>query len=100
MHGRPDADLFRVRGFIEQGTTTTPFDRTVRNRASRYHLVMDAINARGHRAQGRVRSPARPARGLRGGAGIGRSLLDEAPVRLVILGSGLRAHPEAGARGA
>ena len=44
MHGRPDADRFRVRGFIEQGTTTTPFDMVVRNRASRYHLVMDAIN--------------------------------------------------------
>lgn len=44
MHGRPDADRFRVRGFIEQGTTTTPFDMVVRNRASRYHLVIDAIN--------------------------------------------------------
>ena len=33
-----------MRGFIEQGTTTTPFDMTVRNKASRYHLVMDAIN--------------------------------------------------------
>ena len=44
VHGRPDADRFRVRGFIEQGTTTTPFDMVVRNRASRYHLVMDAIN--------------------------------------------------------
>ncbi|MBU2665369.1 phosphoketolase family protein [Actinoplanes bogorensis] len=44
VHGRPDADRFRVRGFIEQGTTTTPFDMTVRNRASRYHLVMDALN--------------------------------------------------------
>ena len=44
VHGRPDADRFHVRGFIEQGTTTTPFDMTVRNRASRYHLVMDAIN--------------------------------------------------------
>lgn len=44
LHGRPDADRFHVRGFIEQGTTTTPFDMTVRNRASRYHLVMDAIN--------------------------------------------------------
>ena len=43
VHGRPDADRFHVRGFIEQGTTTTPFDMTVRNRASRYHLVMDAI---------------------------------------------------------
>lgn len=44
VHGRPDADRFRVRGFIEQGTTTTPFDMVVRNQASRYHLVMDALN--------------------------------------------------------
>ncbi|GAA4964603.1 phosphoketolase [Nonomuraea thailandensis] len=44
MHGRPDADRFPVRGFIEEGTTTTPFDMTVRNRASRHHLVMDAVN--------------------------------------------------------
>jgi xylulose-5-phosphate/fructose-6-phosphate phosphoketolase len=33
-----------VRGFKEEGTTTTPFDMVVRNRVSRYHLVMDAIN--------------------------------------------------------
>ncbi|WP_337059901.1 phosphoketolase family protein [Kineococcus sp. G2] len=44
VHGRPDADRFHVRGFMEEGTTTTPFDMTVRNRASRYHLVMDALN--------------------------------------------------------
>ena len=44
MHGRPDADRFRARGFIEQGTTTTPFDMVVRNKISRYHLVIDAIN--------------------------------------------------------
>lgn len=44
VHGRPDADRFHVRGFVEEGTTTTPFDMVVRNRASRYHLVMDAIN--------------------------------------------------------
>lgn len=44
VHGRPDADRFRVRGFIEEGTTTTPFDMVVRNRASRFHLVVDAIN--------------------------------------------------------
>ena len=44
IHGRPDTDRFHVRGFIEQGTTTTPFDMTVKNRASRYHLAMDAIN--------------------------------------------------------
>jgi xylulose-5-phosphate/fructose-6-phosphate phosphoketolase len=44
VHGRPDADRFHVRGFVEQGTTTTPFDMTVLNRVTRYHLVMDAIN--------------------------------------------------------
>ncbi len=44
VHGRPVADRFRARGFVEEGTTTTPFDMVVRNRVSRYHLVMDAIN--------------------------------------------------------
>jgi xylulose-5-phosphate/fructose-6-phosphate phosphoketolase len=44
VHGRPDVDRFRARGFIEEGTTTTPFDMVVRNQVSRYHLVMDAIN--------------------------------------------------------
>ena len=44
VHGRPDADRFRARGFVEEGTTTTPFDMVVRNRVSRYHLVMDALN--------------------------------------------------------
>lgn len=44
VHGRPNADRFRARGFIEQGTTTTPFDMVVRNQISRYHLVMDVIN--------------------------------------------------------
>lgn len=52
VHGRPDADRFHVRGFIEQGTTTTPFDMVVRNRASRYHLVMDAINNAGRSVVG------------------------------------------------
>ncbi len=37
IHGRPDTDRFHVRGFIEQGTTTTPFDMTVKNRVSRFH---------------------------------------------------------------
>jgi xylulose-5-phosphate/fructose-6-phosphate phosphoketolase len=44
LHGRPDAGRFHVRGFIEQGTTTTPFDMTVLNRVSRFHLVIDALN--------------------------------------------------------
>ena len=47
VHGRPHADRFHVRGFVEEGTTTTPFDMVVRNRASRYHLVVDALNNAG-----------------------------------------------------
>ena len=67
VHGRPDADRFHVRGFIEEGTTTTPFDMVVRNKASRYHLVMDAHQQRAsdatrrHRAQGVVRGASWPS---------------------------------------
>jgi xylulose-5-phosphate/fructose-6-phosphate phosphoketolase len=45
LHGRPDADRFHVRGYIEEGTTTTSFDMTALNRVTRYHLVMDAITS-------------------------------------------------------
>merc|ERR1712113_769593 len=31
---------FTVKGFIEQGSTTTPFDMTVLNESSRYDLVI------------------------------------------------------------
>lgn len=34
-------DRFTIRGYIEQGSTTTPFDMHVRNKTSRYHLVME-----------------------------------------------------------
>ncbi|MGA4507248.1 phosphoketolase family protein [Propionibacteriaceae bacterium G1746] len=54
VHGRPDVDRFHCRGFIEQGTTTTPFDMVVRNRASRYDLVIDAI----HNSKRKVRGMA------------------------------------------
>ncbi len=33
-----------VRGYLEEGTTTTPFDMTVRNRLDRFQLVMDVID--------------------------------------------------------
>ena len=52
VHGRPDADRFHVRGFSEEGTTTTPFDMVVRNGVDRYHLVMDAINNAGRQVRG------------------------------------------------
>lgn len=43
LHGRTRADRFHVRGFIEQGTTTTAFDMVVQNKMSRYHLVLEAL---------------------------------------------------------
>jgi xylulose-5-phosphate/fructose-6-phosphate phosphoketolase len=33
-----------VRGYKEEGTTTTPFDMLVRNDLDRYHLVIDTID--------------------------------------------------------
>ena len=43
LHGREHPSRFHVRGFSEQGTTTTPFDMVVLNRMSRYHLVLEAL---------------------------------------------------------
>jgi len=43
LHGRNNPGRFHVRGFIEQGTTTTPFDMVVLNRMSRYHLVLEVL---------------------------------------------------------
>lgn len=43
IHGRPEPERFHVRGFIEEGTTTTPFDMTVLNGISRYQLAIEAI---------------------------------------------------------
>ncbi len=35
---------FHVHGYMEEGTTTTPFDMAVRNRLDRYHLAAAAID--------------------------------------------------------
>jgi xylulose-5-phosphate/fructose-6-phosphate phosphoketolase len=43
LHGRPRPERFHVRGYNEQGTTTTPFDMVVLNKMSRYHLVVEAL---------------------------------------------------------
>jgi xylulose-5-phosphate/fructose-6-phosphate phosphoketolase len=39
VHRRPHPARFHVRGFTEQGTTTTPFDMVILNGMSRYHLA-------------------------------------------------------------
>ncbi|HEX3269580.1 MAG TPA: phosphoketolase family protein [Ktedonobacterales bacterium] len=43
VHGHPDVDRIHVRGFNEQGTTTTPFQMCVLNGISRFHLAAEAI---------------------------------------------------------
>jgi len=42
-YNRKNHANMHVRGFIEEGTTTTPFDMVVLNRLDRFHLAMDAI---------------------------------------------------------
>jgi xylulose-5-phosphate/fructose-6-phosphate phosphoketolase len=41
---RTNHDNFHVRGYIEEGTTTTPFDMTVLNGLDRFNLAMDVID--------------------------------------------------------
>jgi xylulose-5-phosphate/fructose-6-phosphate phosphoketolase len=43
LHGRPAAHRFHVRGYREEGTTTTPFDMVVLNQMSRFHLCIEAL---------------------------------------------------------
>jgi len=54
---RTNHDNFHVRGYTEEGTTTTPFDMTVLNQVDRYDLAMDVID-RVQRLQG-TSGPAR-----------------------------------------
>jgi xylulose-5-phosphate/fructose-6-phosphate phosphoketolase len=42
-YNRANHDNIHVRGFIEEGTTTTPFDMVVLNRLDRFHLAIDVI---------------------------------------------------------
>jgi xylulose-5-phosphate/fructose-6-phosphate phosphoketolase len=41
---RTNHDNLHVRGYKEEGTTTTPFDMVVLNDLDRYHLVMDVVD--------------------------------------------------------
>jgi xylulose-5-phosphate/fructose-6-phosphate phosphoketolase len=41
---RANHDQFHVHGYIEEGTTTTPFDMVMMNRLDRFSLAMDVID--------------------------------------------------------
>ena len=43
VHGRSNEARFHVRGYMDRGTTTTPFDMVVLNEMSRFHLAIDAL---------------------------------------------------------
>jgi len=45
---RTNHDNLHVRGYKEEGTTTTPFDMVVMNDLDRFHLVMDVIDRMPH----------------------------------------------------
>jgi xylulose-5-phosphate/fructose-6-phosphate phosphoketolase len=47
---RRNHDNLHVRGYKEEGTTTTPFDMVMRNDLDRFHLVIDAIDRLPHLA--------------------------------------------------
>jgi xylulose-5-phosphate/fructose-6-phosphate phosphoketolase len=51
---------FHVHGYMEEGTTTTPFDMVVLNRLDRFHLVADVI----HRVPGLAERTGALARSL------------------------------------
>ena len=52
IHGRNRPGRFHVRGFAEEGTTTTPFDMVVLNRMSRFHLATEALRRADRRVPG------------------------------------------------
>ena len=43
VHERPHPGRFSVHGYCEEGSTTTPFDMTVVNELSRWHLAIDVL---------------------------------------------------------
>ncbi len=43
VHHRPNTTRFHVRGYMEEGRTTTPFDMLVLNQMSRYQLAIAAL---------------------------------------------------------
>lgn len=50
LFDQPNSNRFSIFGYIENGSTTTPFDMQVRNRTSRYDLVITAVTQLAARA--------------------------------------------------
>jgi xylulose-5-phosphate/fructose-6-phosphate phosphoketolase len=44
VHRRTNSDNFSVRGYLEEGTTTTPFDMVMANDLDRFSLAIDVID--------------------------------------------------------
>ena len=59
---RTNHDNIHVRGYIEEGTTTTPFDMTVLNRLDRFDLAIDVHRPGAAAARYRRSSQAAAAR--------------------------------------
>ncbi|PLB36154.1 putative phosphoketolase [Aspergillus candidus] len=56
LFGRPRLERVSVNGYMEEGTTTTPFDMMLNNRVSRYHVALAALSGaakRNERVQAR-----------------------------------------------
>jgi xylulose-5-phosphate/fructose-6-phosphate phosphoketolase len=47
ISARPKPTRFHVRGYVEEGITTTPFDMLIRNGVSRYQLAIEALRRAG-----------------------------------------------------
>jgi xylulose-5-phosphate/fructose-6-phosphate phosphoketolase len=46
--GQSNPSRFMVNGYIEEGTTTSPFKMLVANKVSRYHVAMQALSVAAH----------------------------------------------------
>ena len=44
IHRRPRQERFHVRGYVEEGTTTTPFDLLAMNGVDRFQLAIEALS--------------------------------------------------------
>ncbi|WP_308346661.1 phosphoketolase family protein [Streptomyces sp. ISL-66] len=50
LHGRPHPDRFHVRGYVEEGTTTTPYDLLALNGTTRHDLALTVLKHLGTHA--------------------------------------------------